>query len=89
MIYTSLCRLFGVTTLENLFSDLEAKWPPMVERLKEEQDVADSLEGKFAFMARRISRLIPAAPKNNHSVIPLATTKADSSIPEQCADSET
>jgi hypothetical protein len=47
-------------TLEDLFSEIEAKWPPIVERLREKQDIDDSLEDIFAFMALQRAR-VPAS----------------------------
>jgi hypothetical protein len=47
-------------TLENLFSQLESKWPTIVERLKRREDVNDSLEDIFAFMGLQRVR-VPAS----------------------------
>jgi len=46
--------------LENLFSELEAKWPPIVERLRRRENVNDSLEDIFAFIALQRVR-VPAS----------------------------
>lgn len=45
--------------LENLFSSLEAKWPPIVERLSRKEDVNDELEAIFQFVALQCVR-VPA-----------------------------
>jgi len=45
--------------LENLFSILEAKWPPIVERLSRKEDVNDELEAIFQFVALQRAR-VPA-----------------------------
>lgn len=46
-------------TLENLFGDLEGAWPPLVERIEAREDVNDSLEVLFNFMALQRAR-VPA-----------------------------
>ena len=46
--------------LEDLFSNLEGKWPSIVHRFSEEADVADSLADIFAFVALQRVR-VPAA----------------------------
>ncbi len=46
--------------LENLFSEIEAKWPPIVERLLQCKDVNDSKEDIFVFVALQSVR-VPAA----------------------------
>lgn len=45
--------------LEDVFSELEAKWPPIVERLQRRENVNDSLEDIFAFIALQRVR-VPA-----------------------------
>ena len=47
-------------TLEDVFSDIEAKWPPIVERLLQCENVNDSLMDIFAFIALQRVR-VPAA----------------------------
>lgn len=47
-------------TLENLFSELEDKWPPIVERLCQRENVNDSLEDIFNFIALQRVR-VPAS----------------------------
>jgi hypothetical protein len=45
--------------LENLFSTLEAKWPPIIERLSRKENVNDELEAIFQFVALQRAR-VPA-----------------------------
>lgn len=47
-------------TLEDIFSELESKWPPIVERLQQRENVKDSLEDLFAFIALQRVR-VPAS----------------------------
>jgi hypothetical protein len=47
-------------TLEGLFSGLEAKWPPIVHRVRARQNVNDALEGIFNFIALQRVR-VPAS----------------------------
>ncbi len=51
---------FDHEQLENLFSEFETKWPPIVERLQRKECVNDSLEAIFAFIALQRAR-VPAA----------------------------
>lgn len=46
--------------LEDVFSELEAKWPPIVEKLQQRENVNDSLEDIFTFTALQRVR-VPAA----------------------------
>lgn len=45
--------------LENLFSELEGKWPPIIERLSRRENVNDELEAIFQFVALQRAR-VPA-----------------------------
>ncbi|MBX9647954.1 MAG: DUF4238 domain-containing protein [Xanthobacteraceae bacterium] len=45
--------------LENLFSELEGKWPPIIERLSRRENVNDELEAIFKFIALQRGR-VPA-----------------------------
>ena len=45
--------------LEDIFSETEAKWPPIVEQLQQRENVNDSLENIFAFIALQRVR-VPA-----------------------------
>jgi hypothetical protein len=45
--------------LENIFSELEAKWPPIMERIRRRENVNDKLEDIFAFMSLQRVR-VPA-----------------------------
>jgi len=47
-------------TIENLFSELEAKWPPIVKRLGRRENINDNLEDIFAFIALQRVR-VPAS----------------------------
>ncbi len=47
-------------TLEDLFSELEAKWPPIAERLRQRENINDSLEDIFAFITLQRVR-VPAS----------------------------
>lgn len=47
-------------TLEDLFSELEAKWPLTVERLRQRENINDSLEDIFAFIILQRVR-VPAS----------------------------
>jgi hypothetical protein len=47
-------------TLENLFSELEAKWPPIVEQLGQRENVNSNLKDIFAFIALQRVR-VPAS----------------------------
>jgi hypothetical protein len=48
------------SALEDAFSELEGRWPPIVERLLRRENVNDSLEDIFAFMALQRVR-VPAS----------------------------
>ena len=46
--------------IEDILSEFEAKWPPIVERLLQRENVNDSLEDIFAFIALQRVR-VPAS----------------------------
>src|SRR5262249_5298214 len=44
-------------TLENFFSALEAKWPPLVERMQRREDLNDALDVILQFVALQRARV--------------------------------
>src|SRR5436190_247592 len=46
-------------TLEDFFSALETKWPPLVERMQKRENVNDALDDIFQFVALQRAR-VPA-----------------------------
>lgn len=74
-------------TLENIFSDIEGKWPAIVEKLQEGQNINDSLLDLFQFMALQRVRVPASRDANEAKLAALVKTTffqlhAEGKLPE-------
>lgn len=74
-------------TLENMFSDIEGKWPAVVEKLQAGQNINDSLLDLFQFMALQRVRVPASRDANEAKLAALVRTTffklhAEGNLPE-------
>jgi hypothetical protein len=55
-------------TLEDFFSELESKWPPIVEEFRQGHDVNEKLDDIFAFVGLQRAR-VPASRDANETML--------------------